>query len=126
MTFLEKHCVSSDKLCTRPLASATGAKILSRGDIFEFQIGSVGDAFSTPAYFLGHGDGNQTNPRPPYLEIPKVGGLVVTGNLTGGSFIVTEMKDRYRIFHDPRRNSSVYYDNIVMAVDFLDISGSRA
>lgn len=64
-------------------------------------------------------------PRPPYLEIPKVGGLVVTGNLTGGSFIVTEMKDRYRIFHDPRRNSSIYYDNIVMAVDFLNIAGSE-
>lgn len=50
---------------------------------------------------------------------------MVTGNLTGGSFIVTEMKDRYRIFHDPRRNSSIYYDNIVMAVDFLNIAGSE-
>lgn len=32
----------------------------------------------------------------------------------------------YRIFYDPRRNSSIYYDNVVMAVDFLGIVGSES
>lgn len=31
----------------------------------------------------------------------------------------------YRIFHNPRQNNSIYYDNLVMVVDFLDIVGSE-
>lgn len=44
--------------------------------------------------------------------------FVVTDSLTGGPFVKQELS------HIPQL-TPVYYDNVVMAVDFLDIVGSE-
>lgn len=105
VTFLVNNCVSSKVLYTRPLPTTSFAKIVSRGYIFEFKYGSLD---GKPALSLGQGDGSQQTP------------------IHGGSFVAPEMSSmNYRIFYDPLRNSSIYYDNVVMAVDFLGIVGSE-
>ncbi|MDX8000139.1 hypothetical protein FE394_13225 [Xenorhabdus sp. Reich] len=83
-----------------------------------------GSANSVPAYFLGYNGANQANALPAYVDIPKQavpGSFLFTGSLSGCSIVVTNLDDTtYRVYHDGRVNSSLLYDNVVMAVDYKD------
>ncbi|HHR6037366.1 TPA: TcdA/TcdB pore-forming domain-containing protein [Providencia alcalifaciens] len=76
------------------------------------------------AYFLGYNGANQSSVKPAYIDIPiqaAENSFLFTGSLTGCSVIVTKHDDtKYRVYHDGRVNSSVLYDNVVMAFDFQD------
>lgn len=76
------------------------------------------------AYFLSYNGGNQLSAKPAYIDIPiqaAENSFLFTGSLTGCSVIVTKHNDTtYRVYHDGRMNSSVLYDNVVMAFDFQD------
>ncbi|MDC9590610.1 TcdA/TcdB pore-forming domain-containing protein [Xenorhabdus sp. XENO-10] len=79
---------------------------------------------SVPAYFLGYNGANQANALPAYVDIPKhaaPGSFLFTGSLSGCSIVVTNLDaNTYRVYHDGRVNSSLLYDNVVMAVDYKD------
>ncbi|MCW7763107.1 TcdA/TcdB pore-forming domain-containing protein [Photorhabdus luminescens] len=83
-----------------------------------------GNIDSVPAYFLGYNGSNQANAIPVYVDIPKhavSGSFLFTGTLSGCSLVVTNLDaDTYRVYHDSRVNSSLLYDNVVMAVDYKD------
>ncbi|AOM39799.1 TcdA/TcdB pore-forming domain-containing protein [Xenorhabdus hominickii] len=83
-----------------------------------------GGASSVPAYFLGYNGANQSNTLPAYVDIPKhavPGSFLFTGSLSGCSIVVTNLDaNTYRVYHDGRVNSSLLYDNVVMAVDYQD------
>lgn len=76
------------------------------------------------AYFLGYNGANQAITSPPYIDIPITAvdeKFLFTGTLSGCSIIVTKLNETtYRVFHDERVNSSILYDNVVMAFDFID------
>ncbi|MTC44883.1 hypothetical protein GKR71_03370 [Providencia sp. wls1922] len=76
------------------------------------------------AYFLGYNGANQSSTKPAYVDIPIQAAeesFLFTGSLTGCSVIVTKHNDTtYRVYHDGRVNSSILYDNVVMAFDFID------
>ncbi|CAG9426536.1 TcdA/TcdB pore-forming domain-containing protein [Providencia alcalifaciens] len=76
------------------------------------------------AYFLGYNGANQSNRMPAYVDIPiqaAEDSFLFTGGLSGCSIIVTKHDDStYRVYHDGRVNSSILYDNVVMAFDFQD------
>ncbi|WP_157683054.1 cycle-inhibiting factor, partial [Burkholderia ubonensis] len=86
--------------------------------------GNVASHDSVPAYFLGYNGPHPANASPAYVDIPKQvasGTFLFTGTLSGCSVVVTELDaNTYRVYHDGRVNSSVLYDNVVMAVDFED------
>ncbi|WP_207626917.1 insecticidal toxin MCF [Photorhabdus stackebrandtii] len=79
---------------------------------------------SVLAYFLGYNGPNQANAIPAYVDIPKQavpGSFLFTGTLSGCSLVVTSLDaNTYRVYHDGRVNSSLLYDNVVMAVDYKD------
>ncbi|WP_236185963.1 TcdA/TcdB pore-forming domain-containing protein [Pseudomonas protegens] len=85
---------------------------------------SAGSPDSVPAYFLGYNGPNQANAAPAYVDIPKqarAGSFLFTGTLSGCSLVVTSLDaTTYRVYHDGRVNSSLLYDNVVMAVDYKD------
>ncbi|MGE8349127.1 MAG: TcdA/TcdB pore-forming domain-containing protein [Pseudomonas protegens] len=85
---------------------------------------SAGSPDSVPAYFLGYNGPNQANAAPAYVDIPKqarAGSFLFTGTLSGCSLVVTSLDaNTYRVYHDGRVNSSLLYDNVVMAVDYKD------
>ncbi|MBI6549676.1 TcdA/TcdB pore-forming domain-containing protein [Xenorhabdus lircayensis] len=85
---------------------------------------AVAGANSVPAYFLGYNGSNQANALPAYVDIPKhaaPGSFLFTGTLSGCSVVVTNLDaNTYRVYHDGRVNSSLLYDNVVMAVDYKD------
>ncbi|WP_387465383.1 insecticidal toxin MCF [Photorhabdus sp. RM323S] len=87
-------------------------------------------ATSVPAYFLGYNGPNQANSTPAYVDIPKktaLGSFLFTGTLSGGSLVVTNLDaNTYRVYLDGRINSSLLYDNVVMAVDYKDYQVSGA
>ena len=79
------------------------------------------------AYNLGYNGGGQISRTPAFLDIPKTGvpdgTLLFTGTLSGCSVIVTDLNDTtYRVFHDAREDSSLIYDQVVMAVDYDNYS----
>ncbi|WP_350303958.1 insecticidal toxin MCF [Photorhabdus viridis] len=90
----------------------------------------ISSATSVPAYFLGYSGPNQANSSPAYVDIPKKtapGSFLFTGTLSGSSLVVTNLDaDTYRVYHDSRINSSLLYDNVVMAIDYKDyqVSGT--
>ena len=90
--------------------------------------GTTPSANTVWAYNLDYYAGAQTNPRPAFLDIPKNVAektLLFTGSLSGCSVIVTSLDaNTYRVFHDSRLESSLFYDNVVMAVDWSDYSVS--
>ncbi|PHM48847.1 TcdA/TcdB pore-forming domain-containing protein [Xenorhabdus miraniensis] len=90
----------------------------STNDVVEKETNSV------PAYFLGYNGANQDNTLPAYIDIPKhaaPGSFLFTGSLSGSSVVVTNLDENtYRVYHDGRVNSSLLYDNVVMAVDYKD------
>lgn len=82
------------------------------------------------AYFLGYNGANQSTKTPSFVDIPiqaTENDFLFTGSLTGCSVIVTKHNELvYRVYHDGRVNSSVLYDNVVMAFDFRDYQVSGA
>ncbi|KIP08609.1 hypothetical protein PHLGIDRAFT_373427 [Phlebiopsis gigantea 11061_1 CR5-6] len=88
--------------------------------------GATPSANTVWAYNLDYYAGAQTNSKPAFLDIPKTVAektLLFTGALTGCSVIVTSLDaNTYRVFHDSRLESSLFYDNVVMAVDWSDYS----
>lgn len=99
-----------------------------------FEIKYHGPDEGTPdtiwAYNLGYNAGAQTSNRPAFIDIPKnvaENTLLFTGTLSGCSVIVTDLdNDTYRVFHDAREDSSLLYDNVVMAIDYSGYSVSNA
>ena len=84
-------------------------------------------ANSVWAYNLGYNGGGQISRKPAFLDIPKSGvtegTLLFTGTLSGCSVIVTDLNDQaFRVFHDAREDSSLLYDNVVMAIDYNNYS----
>ncbi|WP_387690564.1 TcdA/TcdB pore-forming domain-containing protein [Photorhabdus sp. RM71S] len=79
---------------------------------------------SIPAYFLNYDSADQANASPAYVDIPKheiAESFLFTGTLSGSSGVVTSLDaNTYRVYHDGRVNSSLLYDNVVMAVDYKD------
>lgn len=93
--------------------------------LYEVEPATSGSAAnSVPAYFLGYEGANQDNAQPAYVDIPRqapAGSLVFTGTLSGCSVVVTRLSPTmYRVYHDGRVNSSLLYDDVVCAVDYLD------
>ncbi|KIK70239.1 hypothetical protein GYMLUDRAFT_547718 [Collybiopsis luxurians FD-317 M1] len=76
------------------------------------------------AYNLGYNGGAQVLPYPAFLDIPKNPTstdptLLFTGSLSGCSVICTNLDaNTYRVYHDARMESSLLYDNVVMAIDY--------
>ncbi|WMI97573.1 TcdA/TcdB pore-forming domain-containing protein [Pseudomonas chlororaphis subsp. aurantiaca] len=131
--FAKTHTISADALLSSGALPAQGrAQLVKVGDnVYEVEYVeddsnaiASSEAASVPAYFLGYNGANQSKATPAYVDIPKQaaeGSFLFTGSLTGCSVIVTELDaDTYRVYHDGRVNSSLLYDNVVMAADFQD------
>ncbi|MEX9607571.1 TcdA/TcdB pore-forming domain-containing protein [Providencia huaxiensis] len=80
--------------------------------------------FSINSYFLSYNKTDQSHFYPYYIDIPKEPSdsfFLFTDTLDKHSLIVTDYdKDHYRVYNDCRINSSILYDNVVMAVDYKD------
>ncbi|EPQ5227433.1 TcdA/TcdB pore-forming domain-containing protein [Providencia stuartii] len=76
------------------------------------------------SYFLSYNKTDQSHFYPYYIDIPKNPSdsfFLFTDTLDKHSLIITDYdKDHYRVYHDCRTNSSILYDNVVMAVDYKD------
>ncbi|WP_336844765.1 TcdA/TcdB pore-forming domain-containing protein [Providencia rettgeri] len=111
----------------------------SKGDVQFVKVGSysyeleivINTAEKEPSmmiesYLLGYNGNDQKNKSPAFIDIPKhpsKAKFLFTHTLSGSSVIVTELNETtYRVYHDGRINSSILYDNVVMAVDYKDYS----
>ncbi|MBD2798392.1 hypothetical protein ID856_18110 [Xenorhabdus sp. 18] len=129
VAFAKSNTISAETLVRAGQLPAEGrAKLVKvKTGLYEVE---YSDALSTnditessvPAYFLGYNGANQANALPAYVDIPKhaaPGSFLFTGTLSGCSVVVTNLDDNtYRVYHDGRVNSSLLYDNVVMAVDY--------
>ncbi|ROL62627.1 cytotoxin [Pseudomonas protegens] len=130
--FAQTHTLSAEALVKAGRLPAQGnvqlvevAPKLYELEYTEHSANSVsGSPDSVPAYFLGYNGPNQANAAPAYVDIPKqarAGSFLFTGTLSGCSLVVTSLDaNTYRVYHDGRVNSSLLYDNVVMAVDYKD------
>ncbi|MCD9568348.1 TcdA/TcdB pore-forming domain-containing protein [Pseudomonas protegens] len=131
--FAQTHTLSAEALVKTGRLPAQGnvqlvevAPKLYELEYTEHSANSVSAASpdSVPAYFLGYNGPNQANAAPAYVDIPKQahpGSFLFTGTLSGCSLVVTSLDaTTYRVYHDGRVNSSLLYDNVVMAVDYKD------
>ncbi|MGR4041689.1 TcdA/TcdB pore-forming domain-containing protein [Pseudomonas sp. 910_21] len=131
--FAQTHTLSAEALVKAGRLPAQGnvqlvevAPKLYELEYTEHNANSVSAASpdSVPAYFLGYNGPNQANAAPAYVDIPKqgrAGSFLFTGTLSGCSLVVTSLDaNTYRVYHDGRVNSSLLYDNVVMAVDYKD------
>lgn len=131
--FAQTHTLSAEALVKAGRLPAQGevqlvkvAPKLYELEYTERSANSVGSGSldSVPAYFLGYNGPNQANAAPAYVDIPKqarAGSFLFTGTLSGCSLVVTSLDaNTYRVYHDGRVNSSLLYDNVVMAVDYKD------
>ncbi|AJO79288.1 TcdA/TcdB pore-forming domain-containing protein [Pseudomonas sp. MRSN 12121] len=129
--FAKTHTLSAEALVKSGRLPAEGhAQLVKVGtNLYELEYtgrgaqgGAGGD--SVPAYFLGYNGPNQANAAPAYVDIPKhaaAGSFLFTGTLSGCSLVVTSLDaNTFRVYHDGRVNSSLLYDNVVMAVDYKD------
>lgn len=137
--FAKTHLLSGETLIKSGRLPAHGfAKLVKVApDLYEIEYAeplvegkSASHPDSVEAYFLGYNGPNQANTSPAYVDIPKhaaPGSFLFTGTLSGCSLIVTSLDaNTYRVYHDGRVNSSLLYDNVVMAIDFKDyqVSGT--
>ncbi|WP_391527916.1 insecticidal toxin MCF [Photorhabdus akhurstii] len=128
--FAKIHTVSAEALVRSGRLPAEGSvqlvKVGSGLYELEYTEQSANDISSSsiPAYFLGYNGPNQANAVPAYVDIPKrtiAGNFLFTGTLSGGSLVVTSLDaNTFRVYYDGRVNSSLLYDNVVMAVDYKD------
>ena len=128
--FVIKNAISLDcitnKIKKSSIVDIQFVKISSYSYEIEFVINaSKKDAsMMVEAYFLGYSETSQSNKSPAYIDIPKHPSktkFLFTGTLSSSSVVVTELNETtYRVYHDERVNSSLLYDNVVMAVDYKD------
>ncbi|RXU65576.1 cytotoxin [Pseudomonas protegens] len=128
--FARSHTLSAEALVKSGRLPAQGRVQLVKvaPDLYELEYTEHGAnevaGNSAPAYFLGYNGPNQANAAPAYVDIPKhgaEGSFLFTGTLSGCSLVVTSLDaNTYRVYHDGRVNSSLLYDNVVMAVDYKD------
>ncbi|PHM45854.1 toxin B [Xenorhabdus mauleonii] len=128
-SFAESNTISVEALVRAGQLPAEGLAQLVKvkTGLYEVEyidLGTESNANSVPAYFLGYNGANQAKALPAYVDIPKQavpGSFLFTGSLSGCSIVVTNLDDNtYRVYHDGRVNSSLLYDNVVMAVDYQD------
>ncbi|TPG64370.1 TcdA/TcdB pore-forming domain-containing protein [Pseudomonas arsenicoxydans] len=131
--FAKSHAISVEVLAKAGRLPAEGrAQLVSvTPGVYEVEYTEHSvSGVSLPAYFLGYNGANQANASPAYVDIPKraaTGSFLFTGTLSRGSMIVTTLDaNTLRVYHDGRVNSSLLYDNVVMAVDFKDYQVSRS
>ncbi|MEX9610561.1 hypothetical protein AB7Y92_10840 [Providencia manganoxydans] len=97
---------------------------------FVYNPSRLSDQLSIDAYFLGYNGAVQSAKTPAYVDIPinaAENSFLFTGSLTGGSIVVTKLNETtYRVYHDGRANSSLLYDNVVMAIDYRDYQVSSS
>jgi insecticidal toxin len=125
--FAQTHVISAEALAKAGRLPAEGGAQLVKvaPGLYEVEYTDrAGAGASVQAYFLGYNGANQANASPAYVDIPKrpaSGAFLFTGTLSGCSLIVTTLDaNTYRVYHDGRVNSSLLYDNVVMAVDYKD------
>ncbi|MEO9270322.1 TcdA/TcdB pore-forming domain-containing protein [Serratia ureilytica] len=131
--FSQSNIISSEGLVRAGQLPAVGeAKLVKvKSGVYEIEYADSGSnevsgnsSNNILAYFLGYNGQDQANTVPAYVDIPKHATnerFLFTGTLSGGSVVVTELNDKeYRVYNDGRVNSSLLYDNVVMAVDFKD------
>lgn len=82
------------------------------------------DFNSIDCYFLESKMRSKDSKQVEYVDIPKKNSeiqFLFTGQLRGGSIIVTELNsETYRVYRDNRSDASLLYDNVVMAIDERD------
>lgn len=130
LKFSNTHVISGDTLSRmRYLPAHARAQFISTGsnnyDIeLVYSPSSQNNRLSVNAYFLGGYNANQSAKEPAYVDIPinaTENSFLFTGSLIGGSVVVTKLNETtYRVYHDSRVNSSLLYDNVVMAFDSYD------
>lgn len=128
LMFTQNNTLNSKHLNQIERLPAGGRVIFSKNKLNNYSIefvlthSSRNIALSVYSYFLGSPDGVQSNKVPYYIDIPKYtaeDSFLFTGILSGGSIIVTELNDKtFHVYHDGRINSSILYDNVVMAFDY--------
>ncbi|KAL7265851.1 hypothetical protein RUND412_011621, partial [Rhizina undulata] len=123
--FLRNHAVNCQEV-TRSTRTDGYAKLVETNHGYNLTDHGSNEHNTAFAYYLGYKAGNQLSPRPAWVDIPRnavEGTFLFTGSLSGCSVVVTEHPTDptlYRVFHDSRLESSLFYDHVIMAVDFLD------
>lgn len=130
LSFTRLHAISGDSMTTMgkipPYGRAHLVKIGPNSYAVEYRYepSSISPSLAFHAYFLGYNGANQSSATPAYVDIPiqaAEDSFLFTGSLTGCSVIVTKLNETtYRVYHDGRVNSSILYDNVVMAFDYMD------
>ncbi|KAL7265874.1 hypothetical protein RUND412_011598, partial [Rhizina undulata] len=127
--FLRNYVVSAEGLGAPgdPRRTDGYAKLVETEHGYDLKYhGSINEHNTAFAYYLGYNAGNQRSSRPAWVDIPKnvvEGTFLFTGTLSGCSVVVSEHPTDpalYRVFHDARLSSSLFYNNVAMAVDFPD------
>ncbi|KAL7266082.1 hypothetical protein RUND412_011386, partial [Rhizina undulata] len=126
-TFLKIHVVNC-QVTREPQSTSGYAKLLRTEHGYDLKHqGRNYEQNTAFAYYLGYKCCNQSSPHPTCVDIPRnpVGGraFLFTGTLTGCSVVATRHPTDptlYRVFHDAREKSSLFYDNVEMAVDLPD------
>lgn len=136
LEFSNKNAISGDSMTRMGRLPAQGRAQFVKIDPhtyaieYVYQPSTQGEALSVNAYFLAYNGANQSAKNPAYVNIPITAAedsFVFTGSLTGCSVVVTKLNDTtYRVYHDGRVNSSILYDNVVMAFDYRDYQISGA
>nr|ELR5083743.1 hypothetical protein [Providencia stuartii] len=136
LEFSNKNALSGDSMTRMGRLPAQGRAQFVKIDPhtyaieYVYQPSTQGEALSVNAYFLAYNGANQSTKNPAYVDIPITAAedsFVFTGSLTGCSVVVTKLNDTtYRVYHDGRVNSSILYDNVVMAFDYRDYQVSGA
>ncbi|MEY1237352.1 TcdA/TcdB pore-forming domain-containing protein [Providencia manganoxydans] len=136
LAFMSKNAISGDSMTKMGRLPTQGRAQLVKIDPHSYAIEYVyhplvqNENLSVDSYFLGYNGANQSAKNPAYIDIPIIAAensFVFTGSLTGCSVVVTKLNDTtYRVYHDGRVNSSLLYDNVMMAFDYRDyqISGT--
>lgn len=130
LKFTQTHVISGDSIARMGHLPAHGrAQFVTiapnRHDIeYVYNPSTQSNRLSVDAYFLGYSGMDQSAKTPAYVDIPinaTEDSFLFTSTLTGGSVVVTQLNETtYRVYHDGRANSSLLYDNVMMAFDYCD------
>ncbi|HHE6468741.1 TPA: TcdA/TcdB pore-forming domain-containing protein [Providencia rettgeri] len=128
--FVVKNAISLDSITNKVKTSSIVDIQFVKTGSYSYELEFVTNAskkdtsMMVEAFFLGYNETNFSNKSPAYIDIPKNPSkekFLFTGTLSGCSVIVTELNETtYRVYHDERVNSSILYDNVLMAVDYKD------
>lgn len=130
LEFTQTHVIRSDFIARLEQLPTRGrtqfvARETNGYDIeFVYNLLEQNDRLSVGAYFLGCNSSDQSAKTPAYVDIPvnaPENNFLFTSSFTEGSIVVTKLNETtYRVYHDVRVNSSLLYDNVVMAIDHSD------